>query len=81
METQTKMETQKKTKVKWNKNDPIKMVGYCHNKKCEVYPYSFQGNAGIEELGIMRCCVCGSFCYKEEVSKEEKNKFEENKLK
>ena len=42
------------------------MTGYCHNKKCELYPNSYQGAAQLYGQ-YFKCCCCSKLLHTEEV--------------
>jgi hypothetical protein len=46
--------------------------GYCHNPKCEIYPYSFQGAAGLEGE-YFKCCCCDKLLHTEPVDPSKYN--------
>ena len=41
------------------------MVGWCHNKKCELYPYSYQGACHLYGQ-YFKCCICNKLLHTEE---------------
>ena len=43
------------------------MAGYCHNKKCELYPHSYQGAVGLEGQ-YFKCCICGKLLHTDKPS-------------
>ena len=69
------------------------MTGWCHNPKCELYPYSHQGSCQLEGH-YFKCCICGKLVHTDKpphyknwkrLSKKERAKIRgiknENKLK
>lgn len=39
-------------------------TGYCHNKKCELYPNGYQGACGLEGE-YFKCICCGKLVHTE----------------